>query len=136
MVLTSTTGKGHAMKVLQCRILTTGDHFLDKLAGKTVTVTKIDRAGYGSGTLFVECILDDSGLELLTCTTDQLLPIDVSMVPETHNGSLLLQQIWIFHEASYDAWFRGPPSDLAKYEEQYGCPWKDNRIFDVGRRGG
>lgn len=142
------------MKKLRCRVLGTGDWFLDKFAGQEVTVTNIDRVGYGQGTPYVTCRLDNdptttieipdtpegkqvvkAGFVLRLCS-DKLEPIEVSMVPETHNSSLLLRQIWIFHEASCDAWFRGPPNNQTKYEEENGGPWTDKRIFDIGVRSG
>jgi hypothetical protein len=66
--------------------------------------------------------------------TDELTPVDMSMVPETHQQNDWIRGIWIFGEASCDAWFRGPPQDMAKYEAENLSPWKDVRKFDVGRR--
>ena len=81
------------------------------------------------------CVMED-GMELNSMFSDDLVPVDTSLVPPTHNTSRLLKNIWIFGQARNDAWNRDqePPKDLAAYREQYGTDWKDNRIFDVKQR--
>ena len=134
------------MNKLICRI-NSEDNYMRVFNGLTVTVTKIDRNGNGS--LKVECVLNEDpenplftakgdeikrGHVFKSCYTDELMPVDTSMVPETHNKNDFLRRIWIFGEASNDAWHRGPPQDMAKYEADYGTPWTDVRKFDVGTR--
>ena len=147
------------MKKLQCKILKSGDPYMDRFAGLTVTVTKMDRVGSGSCPWRCDCVLEEDTVPPIVdtyskiefkkghvfkgCgTVDVLDPIDKSTVPETHNGSPLLQQVWIFHTAGCDAWFRfGYPDDLngkkithEEFVELYGKPWKDERVFEMGRR--
>lgn len=119
---------------------------MDRFTGLEVTVTKIDRCGYGSGTLYVECVLEQDPPvpirevveikkgHVFRCSSDCLDPIDTSMVPETHNKSQLLRRIWVMHEASCDAWFRTPPADLAAFKEEYGKDWKDERIWEMEKK--
>ena len=47
------------MKKLRCKILKTGDPYMDQFAGLEVTVTKMDRVGYGSCPWRCECVLDE-----------------------------------------------------------------------------
>jgi len=134
------------MNKLVCRI-NSEDNYMRRFNGLNVTVTKISRNG--RGTLTVECVLNDDpagrfitfqgdeikkGHVFRTVYTDELMPVDTSMVPETHNKNDFLRRIWIFGEASDDAWYRGPPLDMAKYEADYGAPWTDVRKFDVGQK--
>lgn len=133
------------MKKLRCKMLG-GDWFLDQLKGLTVTVTEVDLrcnptgGGYrctvvvdGEMTAEQKRLLDEGG-EIRSVFTDSLEPLDTSMVPESHCGNLMLKRVWVFAEARNDAWFRGKPRDLAKYEEDTGHPWTDERVFDVGMR--
>jgi len=135
------------MKKLQCKILG-GDWFLDQLKGLTVTVTEIDLHCYANGGGFgCTAVLDDDlpedvsknlrfekGGEIWLINSDNLEPLDTSMVPQTHNKSQLLRNVWIFSEARNDAWFRWQPKDIKKYEEENGVPWKDVRVYDIGMR--
>ena len=152
------------MNKLRCKILKSGDPYMDRFAGLEVLVTKMDLVGYGTCPWNCECVLESDpatpivnpvspsgymeikkGHVFKCCATvDVLDPIDKSMVPETHNGSMRLQQIWIFHTAGCDAWFRFEyPEDLngrkitqEAFVELYGKPWKDERIFEMERRRG
>lgn len=135
------------MKKLQCE-MTGGDFFLDQLKGKKVTVTKIDlHCAVGGGFKCTVVLDDDVPADVLKklggvvkngvvdgVWSENLLPLDTSMVPPTHNTSRLLKNVWVFTEARNDAWFRWQPKDLKKYEEENGTPWKDVRVYDVGMR--
>ena len=123
--------KGEGMKKLRARILPTEDWYLGKRAGQEVTVTRISSDCAGSGSHQMRAVSDDG--ENMLVYGDQLEPVDVSDVPESHLGSLVLRQVWVFCEARNDAWVRFKPSNLARYEEETGMPWVDKRIWDVGR---
>jgi len=131
------------MQTLHCKVVKTHNHFTNKFIGTKVTVKSIDRVGYGYSRPHVNCILDEDpvppvgdlkkGDHFWAVDTEALEPIDVT-IPDSHNGSLMLRQIWTFHEASHDAWDRSPPTDPQRYEDLYGTPWKDVRKFDVTER--
>jgi hypothetical protein len=61
MVLTSTTGKGHAMKVLKtlmCKVSQDVYGYDSKFVGQTVKVTEIERQ-CGSNGFLTTCVLED-----------------------------------------------------------------------------
>lgn len=118
------------MKKLKVRILETEDWYLKKLVGRDVTITKIG-SDSACGSHQMRGTTDDG--ENLLLYGDQVEPLDVSDVPESHRGSLVLVQAWTFAEAKNDAWNRQPPCDLKAYREEYGKDWKDERVWDVGR---
>ena len=124
------------MQKLQCQIRLSSDVTLNQYAGQTVTVAEIDRTCTQgvSGGFLTTCALEDGGY--LRVFSEDLVPIDTSMVPPTHNTSRLLKNVWVFVTARNDAWNKDqqPPGDLAAYKDQYGTDWKDNRVFDVGRK--
>jgi len=121
------------MQKLQCQIALNSDATLNRYAGQTVTVTEIDRT-CGDGGFQTTCALGDGGY--LRIFSEDLVPMDTSMVPPIHNTSRLLKNVWVFVTARNDAWNKDqqPPGDLAAYKDQYGTDWKDNRVFDVGRK--
>lgn len=55
-------------------------------------------------------------------------------IPYKLSNDPYLRQVWIFAQARNDAWNRDPPTNMKIYEEVNGMPWKDERIFDVGRK--
>ena len=135
------------MKKLQCRVVG-GDHSTERLKGLLVTVVAIDRSACQVAPGFmvtvriedevpVDPVLDlhkwKKGSEI-RMYSDDLDPVDVDTIPETHRKSLVLRQAWAFCEARTDAWYRYEPSDKAKYLEEAGVEWKDRRVYDVLRR--
>ena len=121
---------------------------LQGYVGEELVVTAIDRhCSPTDGCFWVEVRLPDGAVDKLGddvrafregearyVPSDRLAPCDISMVPKTHAGSRVLINAWVFATARNDAHYRGPPRDLDGYEETYGVPWKDERIFDVGCR--
>ena len=124
------------MQKLKCQIALSLDVTLNKFAGQTVTVTEIDRTCTEgvSGGFLTTCALEDG--KHLRIWSEDLVPMDTSMVPPTHSTSRLLKNVWVFTEARNDACSKDqqPPGDLAANKEEYGHDWKDNRVFDVKRR--
>lgn len=133
------------MKQLRCKVkVLGGDWYLDHFNGVEVRVVKIDRDCY-SGGFFVTAKIEsevaitvcDKTLhkgDILTANSDELEPMDVSDIPESHSHSPVLRNVWVFVEARNDAWYRVPPANPAEYEAEYGKPWEDKRIWDVSRR--
>jgi hypothetical protein len=128
--------KTNTMRKLRVKMLKNDvfeNDYVNRYAGQTGTVTHVTQSGYGCGSVWATVKLDHSGITLVHLPLTLLEPLDVSMVPESHSKSLLLKQIWVFFEAANDAWHRGPPSDLAKFQEEFGKPWEDIRTYDVAR---
>ena len=119
------------MKKLRARILPTDDWYLSKMVGNEVVITRIASSCGGTGSYQMRGVTTAG--ESLLLYGYQLDPLDLSDAPETHRGSLVLRQAWVFGEARRDAWDRQPPRDLAAYQETNGVPWKDERVWDVGR---
>jgi len=119
------------MKALQARILEGRYGYMGRYDGQEVTILTIsDHCGPTGG--FQMRGVTRGGLKLLVYS-DELVPMDLSGVPQTHMGSLVLQQAWVFSTAKNDAWNHHEPTDKVAWEEKYGFPWKDVRVWDVGR---
>jgi hypothetical protein len=126
---------------LRAKIIRSGDHFLDQLAGEMVTVTAIRRHSHWD----CEVTFDNRGpvkkvfgtyiLSAVSFEALEPIPEIMALVPESHQKSLYLKQVWVFGEARSDAWCRDqrPPDDPAKYREEYGRDWEDTRVFKVER---
>lgn len=135
------------MKTLQCRIVG-GDYNTERLKGLLVIVVAIERSacqaapGFAVTVRIEDEVPADPVLDLhkwkkgseVWMYSDDLDPVDVETIAETHRRSLVLRQAWAFCEARNDAWYRYEPSDKAKYLEATGVEWKDCRVYDVARR--
>jgi hypothetical protein len=133
------------MKKLQCRVVS-GDYFTSRLKGLLVTVVSMDHSCLSSGfqlTARIEDhvpadhILDQFGWKKgseLTMYSNDLDPVDVETIPETHRSTLVLRQAWAFTEARNDAWYRCEPKNKAKYLEAAGVEWTDCRVYNVVMR--
>jgi hypothetical protein len=138
-----------SMKKLQCRVLC-GDNFTNRLKGLLVTVVAIDRTCFSGGFMVTVMIDDDVPPDIMSSTfsglnwkkgsevkmfSDELEPVDVETIPETHRKSPVLRQAWAFCEARNDAWYRNEPKDKAAYRDQNdGKDLVDKRVYDVAQR--
>lgn len=119
------------MKALKARIIEGCYGYLGNFGGQEVTILTISDNCGPTGGFQMRGVLA-SGQKLLLYS-DQLVPMDLSDVPETHMKNLVLQRAWVFGTAKNDAWNHREPIDKAEWEEKYGEPWKDVRVWDVGR---
>jgi hypothetical protein len=120
------------MKPLKVRIVDgIEDWYLRQKVGQEIVIKKISSHCGPWGDLQMRGVTADGDNLLLY--SNQVEPLDVSDVPQSHMKSLVLRQAWVFSTAKNDAWNREPPRDLKAYEEENGVPWKDERVWDVGR---
>lgn len=120
------------MKPLKVRLVDgIEDWYLKQKAGQEIVIKKISSSCGGMGDFQMRGVTEDGSNLLLY--SNQLEPLDVSDVPQSHMRSLVLRQAWVFSTAKDDAWNRQPPGNMEAYEEEYGIPWKDERVWDVGR---
>jgi len=71
--------------------------------------------------------------EELTGPTDVLVPLDTSMVPDTHMGNQRLINAWVFSVAAREAWVW--EENAKAYLQEWGTPMEDDRNFEIGRTG-
>jgi len=120
------------MKKISAKIKDIKGYYQKKWNGKTAKVLSIDRQCFIDG---YPCDVEIEGEEgVWNLFSDNLIPMDISDVPDTHNKNNVLINAWVFSTAAHDAWNHCPPKNLAEYEKEYGCPWKDVRVYDVGKR--
>jgi len=137
-----------SMKKLQCRVVG-GDYTTERLKGLLVTVVAVQRGfcqaacGFGVTVRIEDDVPADPVLDLhkwkkgseIWMYSDDLDPVDVEIIPETHRKSPVLRQAWAFCEARNDAWYRNEPKDKAAYRDQNdGKEWVDKRVYDVAQR--
>ena len=118
-----------SLKQLKCRISEKAidDAFLGKFVGLVMTVKGINKACCGG--FVVNGVLEE-GTKINLAYSEDLIPLDTSDVPSTHNTSQLLINVWVFVTAYNDAWTR----DQQPPESQDWENWNDTRTYDVKRK--
>ena len=126
------------MKKIRC-VINSKEPFTDKFNGQEVIVTHVS-ARCEPWDFSITCKLikpfecDGKTWHEINLYSSDVEVIDKSDIPKTHIKSLVLQNAWVFATARNDAWYKGPPHDPIAYEKNYGMPWKDERVYDIGMK--